>query len=109
MAALCVLVVGWLAAVAVYVMAGSGAPGGATGYTVVGGQTFAVERGESRGEQMQLERMNGKVGTWMVGLDDWIASMTHGRNLAYTLALVSAAVAGGCCYLAGLADEDEPD
>jgi hypothetical protein len=58
---------------------------------------------------MQLERMNGKVGVWMVGLDDWIGSISHGRNLAFTLALLSAAVAGGCHYLAGLADEDDGD
>jgi hypothetical protein len=102
-----VLVAGWLAAATVYFRAGPQEPGGVAAYTIVGGQVYPIERSESKRELQQLERVGGKATVWILGLNDWLVSLIRGPRLAYTLALVCAAVAGGCFYLAGLADEDD--
>jgi hypothetical protein len=103
---LAILVVGWLAAASVYFSAGPTEGGDVAGYASVGGQMIPIQRGESRSSTLQTERMGGKTGVWITGLNEWLGSLTRGKNLAFTLALVAAAVAGGCFYLASLADEE---
>jgi hypothetical protein len=101
-----VLLIGWGAAAAVYVIAGRAESNAAGGYEIIDGQSFPVGGADSRRELQQLERLGGKAAVRTHQFSDWLESLTHGRRLAWTLALCSGAVAGACWYLAGLAEED---
>jgi hypothetical protein len=103
---ICVLVGGWMLAAWIYVAANSHETDDASSWSSVGGQLFPVEKGDSKRDRGQTERMSGKTGAWIGRLDDSLGSLLHGRNLAYTLAAVCALAAGGCFFLAGLADEE---
>jgi hypothetical protein len=49
-----------------------------------------------------MERLEGKQGVLMAELTDWFASLWHGRNLAYTLAVLSISGFLACFLLAHL-------
>lgn len=56
-----------------------------------------------------IERIGGTATVRAVQLDQWLSSLWHGERLAWTLAVLSLAVCGGCFYVAGLMDEDVGD
>jgi hypothetical protein len=89
----CILIVGLLAATAVYFTASPGDTSGAIGYEVVNGQTYPVMAGDTKSSDYQLERIGGKSAVWGVEFTQWLGSLLHGRRLAYTLFILSA---GGC-------------
>jgi hypothetical protein len=105
LAGVVILVVGWLAALCVYLTAGDD-PSANAGYQIVNGQTFAIPLDGSTHEMQQLERIGGKAAVWAYQFDRWLASLWHGRRLAYTLAILSASVALLCFYIADLMAED---
>jgi hypothetical protein len=100
-----ILIVGVLAAVIVYIAAANEADPDALGYEIVGGQAYAIGAGDSSRELQQLERLGGKAAVQTFKFQRWVDSLWHGQRLAYTLLLLSAAVAGLCWYVAGLMDE----
>ncbi len=105
LAGLLVLALGLLAAVWVYLAASSEPdPRLSQGYEIVGGQVYASEQAEAA-RRVQIERVGGKAAVWAVEFNEWLAAQFQGRRLALTLVLLSALVALGCSYLAGLMDE----
>jgi hypothetical protein len=101
-----VLGLGLGAAAVVYASAPASADGDALGYRIAGGQTFAQEANDPR-EMQQLERLGGKSAVMMFQFQRWVASLWHGRRLAWTLAVISGLVALLCFHLASLAAEDD--
>ena len=98
-AGLLVITIGWIAAAFVFVSAARD-------------EGAAAARDLSRGEAFTLERIGGKAAARTVEFDRWLASLWHGKRLAWTLALLSLAIGGTCLHIAGLmaeaADDDEP-
>jgi hypothetical protein len=88
-----ILVIGLLAAAAVYFTASPDDGSGAVGYEVVNGQTYPVRAGDTKSSDYQLERIGGKSAVWGVEFTQWLGSLWRGRRLAYTLFIVSS---GGC-------------
>jgi len=60
----------------------------------------AAEIASSRAYQHNLELMGGKFALLSTEFDDWFASLWRGRPLAYTVAVLSIAVAGVCFWVA---------
>ena len=54
----------------------------------------AAERTSGGAYQHDLELMGGKFALLSTEFDEWFASLWHGRPLAYTIAVVSVALAG---------------
>jgi hypothetical protein len=52
--------------------------------------------------QHNLELMGGKFGVLLAQFSDWFASLWHGRTLAYTVGVLSIAIAAACFLLAHL-------
>lgn len=101
LAALVILVAGLVAAMLVYIAA---APSGsdASSYQIVNGQAYPVD---SSRELQQLERLGGKASVQTFKFQHWFASLWQGQQLAYTLAVLGAALALLCWHVAGLMDE----
>ena len=101
LAALVILLVGLVASMVVYIVA---APSGsdASDYQIVNGQAYPFD---SSREMQQLERLGGKASVQTFKFQDWFASLWQGQQLAYTLAVASAALALLCWHIAGLVDE----
>lgn len=108
LAGLIVLLVGLLAALCVHVWAAGTPDPNAAGYRIVNGHAYAVPFDSASGEEQQLERLGGKAAVWTYRFDRWLASLWHGQRLAYTLAVLSTAIALACFYVAGLMAVD-PD
>ncbi len=104
-----VLAAGLIAAALVYFLAANPTDIGATGYRIVGGNVYALTLAESTRELQEVERIGGKSAVLLLEFHRWFLSLWHGRRLAYTLALLSAAVALLCFYVAGLMGEDVGD
>lgn len=60
---------------------------------------FAVDYGGDRRAALALERVGGKATVWAVELNQWLAGLWHGRQLAYTLAYLTIALALVCFLL----------
>jgi hypothetical protein len=103
-----ILVVGWLAALFVYV-AMADEPDANSGYQIINGQTYAIPLDSSTSEMQQLERLGGKASVWTYQFDRWLALLWHGRRLAYTLAILSTGIAILCFYIAELMAVDIAD
>ncbi len=104
-----ILAVGLIAAALVYFLAANPTDTGAAGYRIVGGNVYALTLAESTRELQEVERIGGKSAVLLLEFHRWFLSLWHGRRLAYTLALLSAAVALLCFYVAGLMGEDVGD
>ena len=97
-----------LAAVFVYVAASGPAVADALGYRIVGGQAYAAPDDSAR-ELQQLERIGGQAAVMTFKFQRWFASLLQGQRLAYTLLLLSAAIALLCWHVASLmSDPDTP-
>jgi hypothetical protein len=89
-----VLIVGLLGAILVYWSAvHSAVPG------------LDIDNGGDKQYDYQVERMGGQVQLMMVQFNHWLGSLFHGTTLAYTLAVISVAVALVCFWLADLIKE----
>jgi hypothetical protein len=109
LAAAIILIAGWAAAACVFVTSTGSVDADAVEYRIVGGHAYPITLGESKGDLQKLERLGGQASVWVVGFDTWLRSLWHGQRLAYTLALLSTAVAGLCAYIAGLMAEGRPE
>ncbi|PRC94099.1 hypothetical protein [Solimicrobium silvestre] len=110
-----ILIVGLLSAIAVFIFASTAnnADGNVVAYENIGGVSYPVDASSSKGYQYNVERVGGKSTLLAVELDDWFASLWHGKKLSYTLAFLSICSALGCFLLARLFSlpphEDEVD
>ncbi len=104
-----ILIGGLIAAALVYFLAANQADASAAGYSIVGGNTYALTLAESTRELQEVERLGGQPAVLVLEFHRWFLSLWHGRRLAYTLALLSAAVALLCFHIAGLMEEDVED
>jgi hypothetical protein len=84
LATLGILAVGWAAALAVYLSAGP-----------VEDDPEAYDLTHSRIYDRQLEVIGGKAAIMGRDLQDWLASLGHGRRLAYPIAAATIVVALG--------------
>lgn len=55
---------------------------------------------DSPQDDYQVERIGGQTAVWIVHFNRWFDTLWHGRQLAWTLAMISVAVAL-LCFLAG--------
>ena len=53
-----------------------------------------------RGYNLAMERMGGKASVYLAQFNRWLASLWHGTNLAFTIAVLAAVVAMMCFWLA---------
>ena len=72
---------------------------------IAGGQSFAIGSGDSSRELQQLERLGGKAAVQTFKFQRWFSLIWPGQQLAYTLAVLGAAVAPRCWRLASLMGE----
>jgi hypothetical protein len=80
-----ILAVGWTIALAVYLSAA----------TVQEDPDISIWE-QSKSYQRQLEMIGGKSAVVGSELNDWIASLWHGKGLAYTIATATVVVAFAC-------------
>jgi len=60
----------------------------------------------SKGYVLEVQRYGGNAAVIAVKFDRWFASLWHGKNLAYTLAILTVGLAFGCFRAANeLSDE----
>jgi hypothetical protein len=77
----------------------------AIGYEVGPGYSYPITAGSTKHYEVQMEQIGGKGNVVAAEFRQWCAGLWHGRNLAYTLAVLG--LAGGliCFYLARLLPE----
>jgi hypothetical protein len=96
-----VLVLGLAGAALIYMTSTEDA-GPSVGYVVADGATYTIAPGDSKKYQRNLELYGGKAAVLADELTSWFAGLWRGRALAFTIAGISIAVAGGLFLLAGL-------
>lgn len=74
--------------------------GDAIGYEVVGGTVYSINPDDSKRYVHDLELYGGKAAVFADDLDRWFASLWHGRQLAYTLAILSIGSPPACFFAA---------
>ncbi|MBU6502315.1 MAG: hypothetical protein KGQ35_05560 [Burkholderiales bacterium] len=104
-----VLVVGLIAAAVIYFLAANQAGTDAAGYNIVGGTAYPITLDESSRALQQVERLGGKPAVLTLKFHRWFLSLWHGRRLACTLAVLSAAVSLLCFHIADLMGHDAGD
>ena len=62
----------------------------------------AAEIAGGRMYQHNLELMGGKLGVFLADVDDWFASLWHGKRLAGTIAVLAIVTGAGCFWVASL-------
>jgi hypothetical protein len=103
LAAIVILIAGWLAAASVFVTTGASAP------APISGQIQAASPEGGVREQQALERIGGTATVRVVAFNRWVASLWHGRRLAATLAVLASVVAALCWHIADLMAEAGDD
>ena len=58
--------------------------------------------------QIELERIGGNAAVLMAQLHQWFDSRWHGTALAYTVAVLGAAIAGACFFIGYFFADEEP-
>jgi hypothetical protein len=79
------------------------------GYEIVDGHEYAITPIDSKRYLYDLERIVGKSAVVAVEINQWFASLLHGKRLAYTLALLAIGVALACFLVAQHPDYKLPD
>ncbi|MEO6918726.1 MAG: hypothetical protein ABI171_06855 [Collimonas sp.] len=97
MASAIILIAGLLIAGLVYYFAADGGNHG-LGYSVVGGNAYAA--GESKAYLRDMEMYGGTSGRLIGSFNQWLASLWHGKRLAYVLAIAAAVASYACFWLA---------
>lgn len=76
---------------------------------VTAGRDADVDAVARQRELRELDRLGGTAAVQTVKFDGWLASLFHGRRLAFTLALLGLALGGACWHVGGLMGEDTAD
>jgi len=92
------LALGWGVAAALYV---------ATPPVAENGDVYDLQH--SRKLEREIEGVGGKAVLLTNDLNSWVAGLFHGTNLAYTIAIATGALAGGCWLLWPAAGSDKAD
>lgn len=58
--------------------------------------------------QIELQRIGGNAAVLMAQLHQWFDGLWHGTALAYTVAVLGAAVAGACFFIGYFFAHEEP-
>ncbi len=103
-----ILVVGWLAALVIYLTAGA-ENHDALGYEFVDGTAYAIEPGDSKRYLHDLERFGGKAAVLADDLSRWFAGLWRGRGLAKSVAILTLLVALGCFRAGRNCPDDAPE
>lgn len=90
-----VLVAGLIGAVLIYVFSGDASSAS---------DIFNRQRYE-----FQIERMGGKMMVYLVRFNEWFFSLWQGRQLAYTVGVLSILIALACFWVAHLVSESHAD
>jgi hypothetical protein len=85
-----ILVAGLIGAALIYVFSADAASG-------PGGEIFNRQHYE-----FQIERMGGKMMVYLVRFNEWFFSLWQGRQLAYTVGVLSIVIALACFWFADL-------
>lgn len=104
----CILLAGLASAALVYVTANDGERD-AVSYEIVGGNVYAVSPEDSKRYLSDVERYGGKAAVLADEFNRWFSSLWHGRQLAYTLAALSMALAVGFFGVAHASARAAPD
>lgn len=90
--------------VAGYAVLVAGTLGSAWAYRVASRDEMAdaltAQARDTRDYKGQMENIGGKANVLGAEMQDWFAGLWHGRNLAYTLAVLTIAAALLCFYVA---------
>jgi hypothetical protein len=109
LAGVLIFVAGLTAAALVYWKAGDDI-NNALSYEYIGGNVYPVEPQDSKRYIHDIELYGGKAAVVVDEIDRWLASLWHGRRLAYTLVIVSIGAALACFFAADrLSDALSPD
>jgi hypothetical protein len=92
-----ILGIGLVAALAVYATA-----------TPVVEDPDVYDMEHSKRSDLELERIGGKAALLGNQIDEWVASLWQGRNLAYTIAAITLLVTGAYWLATRAAEGDEP-
>lgn len=58
--------------------------------------------------QIELQRIGGNAAVLMAQLHQWFDGLWHGTALAYTVAVLAIALAGGCFFIGYFFADNEP-
>ena len=86
MAGVAIAVAGLLSAALVYAFSADTAP--------------TIELGDRRANEFQIERIGGKATVYVVRFNEWLGSLWHGRQLAFTIGIISIVIALVCFWIA---------
>jgi hypothetical protein len=64
------------------------------------GDSLMAQARDTKGYQGQMEYLGGKANVMANDIDTWFVGLWHGRNLAYTLAVLTVVIALICFYIA---------
>ncbi|MBB1634592.1 hypothetical protein [Cupriavidus sp. UME77] len=84
-----ILAAGWIAGVLIYLLAASGEAG-----------DLAYGPGWQRQYDFQLERIGGKAAVLAAEFSQWFSDLWHGRQLAFTVAILCTGIALLCFLVA---------
>src|SRR5215471_15627526 len=70
---------------------------------------IAAEIASGRMYQHNLELMGGKLGIVLADVNDWFASLWHGKRLAGTIAVLAIVTGSGCFWVASLMAPNKTD
>jgi hypothetical protein len=64
------------------------------------GDSLMAQARDTKGYQGQMEYLGGKANVLGNDISSWFIGLWHGRHLAYTLAVLTIAIAVACFYVA---------
>jgi hypothetical protein len=64
------------------------------------GDALKAQARDTKGYQGQMEYLGGKANVLGSDISNWFTGLWHGRNLAYTLAVLTLVIALMCFYIA---------
>ena len=81
----------------------------AVSYQVVAGHIYALTTADSKRYQYDAERIGGKSVVVAGEISQWLSSLWHGKQLAYTIALLAIVISLACFLIAQHPDYNLPD
>ena len=61
---------------------------------------FAIDMGNRRASEFQIERLGGMATVYVARFNLWFSGLWHGKQLAFTVAVLAVLVASACFWLA---------
>ena len=89
-----ILLIGFGAAIAIYLTAESG-PNDIAGYETEGGYLYPIAPEDSKTYMRNLELFGGKTNVLAREFIHWFTALWHGRSLAFTVAFIAILLSAG--------------